>query len=75
MRKQLTKRDFDVPKYYCFVWGGGVGAVKNTIQLIYIIIYTVNGVTEKLFFILDKCDGYTRTECTLLKHRMITCCV
>lgn len=37
MRKQLTKRDFDVPKYYCFVWGeGGGGAVKNTVQLNYI---------------------------------------
>lgn len=22
---QKTKRDFDVPKYYCFVWGGGDG--------------------------------------------------
>ena len=41
----------------------------------YYVWYTVNGVTEKLFFILGKCDGYTRTECTLLKHRMITCCV
>ena len=37
MRKQLTKRDFDVPKYYCLVWGGGgVKAVKNTVQLNYI---------------------------------------
>lgn len=40
MRKQLTKRDFDVPKYYCLVWGGGAGggvkAVQNTVQLNYI---------------------------------------
>ena len=36
MRKQLTKRGFDVPKYYCLVWGGGVNAVKNTVQLNYI---------------------------------------
>ena len=35
MRKQLTKRGFDVPKYYCLVWGGGVKAVKNTTAKLY----------------------------------------
>ena len=35
MRKQLTKRDFDVPKYYCFVWGGGGGGQKHCTAKLY----------------------------------------
>lgn len=36
MRKQLTKRGFDVPKYYCLVWGGrGEGGQKHCTAELY----------------------------------------